>query len=337
MVQEISKKLIVFGFLAALLILSFWVIWPIIIATISGLFLAYVFYPVYLKVLKIVREKNISALIVVLLFLLIIFLPVWFLFPVVMKQIFDAYVYSQKIDIIGFLRNLFPSELSADATSIIHTVISSSINAAFSQATNLLSNIATILLQFVVGIFIFFFGLRDGDRLKEYARGISPFSKELEASLKEQFTGITSSVIYGHVIVGVIQGILTGVGLFIAGVPNSIMLTLFAIISSVLPIVGAWLVWVPASVYLFTSGHTGQAVFLVLYGGIFVSWIDNFLRPYIVSRRTKVSSAVVLVGMIGGLIVFGIVGLVLGPLILAYLLVLLDAYRNKKLSEFFNK
>lgn len=337
MVQEISKKLIVFGVIGALLLLSFWIMRPVLIATISGLLLAYIFYPVYRRVLKIVREKNISSLIVVLLFLLIIFLPIWFLFPVVMRQIFDAYLYSQKVDIIGSLRNLFPSEFSTDAMSVINTVISSSINSIFSQATSFLTNIATILLQFVVVIFIFFFGMRDADKLKEYAKGISPFSKELESNLEEQFKGITSSVIYGHIIVGVLQGILTGIGLFIAGVPNVLMLTFIAVIAAVIPIIGAWLVWIPASIYLFASGHTGSAIFLVLYGAIFVSWIDNFLRPYIVSRRSNLSSAVVFVGMIGGLIVFGVVGLVLGPLILAYFLILLEAYKNKKLTEFFSK
>ncbi len=337
MVQEISKKFIVFGITAALLILSFWIMRPILIATISGLILAYIFYPVYLRVLKIVREKNISSLIVVLLFLLIIFLPVWFLFPMVMRQIFDVYIYSQKVDLVGSLRTLFPPEFSTDAMSVVHTVVSSSINTVFNQATNFLTNVATILLQFVVVIFIFFFGMRDADNLKEYVKGISPFSKELESSLEEQFKGITNSVIYGHIIVGVLQGILTGIGLFIAGVPNVLMLTFIAIIASVIPVIGAWLVWIPASIYLFISGHTGSATFLVLYGAIFVSWIDNFLRPYIVSKRAKISSAVVLVGMIGGLIVFGIIGLVIGPLILAYLLVLLEAYKNKKLFEFFSK
>lgn len=337
MVQEASKKFIVLCIIVGLLAVSLFVVWPLILPIIAGLLLSYIFYPLYKKALFLVREKNISALIIVLLFLFLIFLPLWFLFPVVMRQIFDAYTYSQKVDIIGFMRNLFPSGLSTDVISLVNTFISNSINGAFSKVSDFIINLPTLMLQLVVVIFIFFFGMRDADKLKEYVKGISPFSKELESNLEDQFKGITSSVIYGHIIVGAIQGILTGVGLFIAGVPNALMLTFFAIIAAMLPIIGAWLIWIPASIYLFMAGHTGSGTFLFLYGAIIVSWIDNFLRPYIVSRRTKVSSAVILVGMIGGLIVFGIIGLVLGPLILAYLLVLLDAYKNKKLTEFFSK
>lgn len=337
MVQEISQKLIALGFILALVIFSIITIRPIILSIFAGLILAYIFYPTYKRILKVVREKNISATIIVLLLLFILFIPMWFLFPIIARQIFDAYVYSQNMDITGTFQNFLASQVSKDALVVISNFFSHSTNLIFTKLSNILLDLPNILLQLVVVLFVFFFGMRDGEKLKEYIKGVSPFSKQLEENLSTNFKSITNSVIYGHIVVGIIQGILTGIGLLIAGVPNMLMLTVIAIFASVLPILGSWLVWIPAVIYLFVSGHTGSAIFLLLYCAIIVSWIDNILRPYIISRRTNLSSGVVFVGMIGGLIAFGIMGLVLGPLLLAYLIVIADAFRDKKLTEFFSK
>ena len=335
MVEKISQRIIVISFLVGLFLLSLMVVWPIIVSILAGLILAYILYPLYLIILKVVREKNISALIIVLLLLFLIFLPIWFLFPVIVKQVFEAYSFMQKVDLFGFLKPILPQASSNDTLALLNTFISNSINSIFSQFSQILLDLPNLLLQLTVILFVFFFGMRDAEKLKNYVKSISPFSSELEKSLSTQFKEITNSVIYGHIIVGILQGILTGIGLLIFGVNNVLLLTLVAVLASVLPIIGAWLVWIPAGIYLLVSGHTGAGIGLMLYGAIFISWIDNVIRPYIVSRRTNLSSGIVLIGMIGGLMVFGVLGLVLGPLILAYAIVILDAYKDKKLSELF--
>ena len=147
---------------------------------------------------------------------------------------------------------------------------------------------------------------------------------------------MTSSIIFGYILIGIIQGIATGIGLLIFGVPHALLLTVFAIFASIIPIVGPWLVWVPAAIYLFSIGNTTAAILFILYSAIIVSSTDNFLRPYIIARKTGVSSVIVLVGMIGGLFVFGILGIILGPLILSYLVLFLEAYKNRTLTEMFH-
>ena len=335
MVEKISQRIIVIVFLAGLFLLALMVVWPIIISILAGLILAYMLNPLYLIVLKVVREKNISALIIVLLLLFLIFLPIWFLFPVIVKQVFEAYSFMQKVDLFGFLKPILPQASSNDTLALLNTFMSNSISSIFSKFSQILLDLPNLLLKLTVTLFVFFFAMRDSNKLKEYARGISPFSSELEKRLSTQFKEITNSVIYGHIIVGILQGILTGIGLLIFGVPNVLLLTAIAVLASVLPIIGAWLVWIPAGIYLLTSGHTGAGIGLMIYGAVFISWVDNVIRPYIVSRRTNLSSGIVLIGMIGGLMVFGVLGLVLGPLILAYVIVILDAYKDKKLSELF--
>lgn len=333
--EKIFKKLIVGTAIVALVVLSLVIIWPIYLSIIAGLLLAYIFYPVYKVVLRIVKEKNIASVIIVLIILFIVFIPLWFMLPLVARQLFDAYTYSQAIDISSIVGKLLPSTFSVDTSSMINSFISKIVNSVFNSFSSYLLNLPNLLFQAAIILFVFFFAMRDADKLKEYVKQISPFSPSFEKSLEKQFKDITNSVLYGNIIVGFIQGIVTGIGLFIFGVPGVLILSILAIIAAIIPVIGAWLVWIPASLYLFSQGHTGAAVGLFLYGAILVSWIDNILRPYIVSRKTNISSAVVLVGMLGGLLVFGLIGFILGPLILSYLIIILDAYKDKKLTEFF--
>ena len=330
-----SKKVVVVISVALLLIFSAVIIWPIALSIITGLILAYMFYPIYKFILKIVREKNISALIIVLLIIFILFIPAWFLFPILSKQIFDTYIYTQNIDFSNILKTILPEAISKDTTTIITNFISNVVNSIFSKFSQTILDIPNLLLQATVILFIFFFAMRDADKLEEYARSISPFSHEIERDISKQFKDITNSVVYGFVVIGVVQGLTTGIGLFIFGAPQPLILTILAVLTAIIPVLGAWIIWIPAAIYLLTQGHTGAGIGLILYGAIFVSWIDNVIRPYMVSRKSNISSAIVLIGMIGGLFVFGIMGLILGPLILSYLIILLDAYKDKKLGKFF--
>lgn len=333
------KKLSILIALGILAVLSILILWPLITAIITGLILVYVFYPIYKRVFKLVKEKNISALIIILLIVFIIFLPLWFILPLVLKQMFDIYLYAQNIDFLNIIKAVFPTlaetEFSKTLAGSLNTFISSLVKTALSSASQMFLDLPVLALKVVVIFFVLFFGMRDAELFKDYVKSLSPFSKATEKDLENKFKNITSSVIRGFVIIGLLQGILTGIGLFIFGVPQTLVLTIIAIFTSIIPVLGAWVVWVPAVIYLFISGKILMAIGLALYGGLFVSWIDNILRPYIVSKKTKISSAIILVGMIGGLLVFGILGFIIGPLILSYLLLVLDAYREKRFPSLF--
>lgn len=322
-----------------LLILAFLVIKPIILSIVTGLILAYAFNPIYLKVKKIIREKNTAALTVGLAASLIIFIPLWFLIPLLIQQIFNAFNTLQALDVGGFVRKVVPVsnvQLQSDITNAIINFISQVTSVSLSALKDFLFNIPTLLLHLSVVIFVFFFALRDQDKLKEFISEISPIKKEKQKILVKQFKDMTSSIVFGYIVVGVIQGIATGIGLLLFGVPTPLLLTIFAIFAAVIPLVGPWLIWVPAAIYLLYNSTTTAAILFALYNGIFVSFIDNVLRPYIVAKRTHTSSVIVLVGMIGGLFVFGILGIILGPLILSYVLLLIEAYKNRTLSDMFH-
>jgi len=184
----------------------------------------------------------------------------------------------------------------------------------------------------LVVFFTFFFVLRDKDKLIAYTKSLSPFPREIETKLFDSSRAIATSVIYGQIIIGIIQGLILGVGLLIFRVPNSLIFTLLAVLAGIFPIVGTTLVWVPVVIYLFISGDTFSSIGVTIFG-VVSSTVDNFLRPIIVSKRTNINSLLILIGMIGGFFLFGILGFILGPLVLAYLLIILELYRNKKVPS----
>ena len=120
-------------------------------------------------------------------------------------------------------------------------------------------------------------------------------------------------------------------------IPHALLFAAMAIMLSIIPLIGPFIIWVPALIYLFIQGNTLSAVIFLIYNIVIVSNIDNILRIYILSKRTNLSTVIVLIGMIGGLFIFGILGLIIGPLLLAYFITFLHAYKDNTLSSLFNK
>ncbi|MGV8131794.1 MAG: AI-2E family transporter [Candidatus Pacearchaeota archaeon] len=333
------RRIFVSAVLLLLAIAAFLIIRPIVLSIFGGLILAYIFSPVYKIVYRTIHARNISATIMCLLVLLIIIIPLWFTIPVIVQQIFDLFNLSQNIDFSKVVTQLFPSgttEFNEKLTTIIIQFTGNLASTIFNYFIGLLQSLPTVLLNLAVILFVFFFALRDQEGLREFISGISPFRKDKETVLVTRFKDITSSIIYGYIIVGIIQGLALGLGLLIFGVPKALTLTILGMFASMLPMVGPWFIWIPVAVTMLVAGNVGLALAFAVYCGFFVSTIDNILRPYIVSRKAGVSSVVVLVGMIGGLFVFNIIGLILGPLILAYLILFLKAYKDGTLSDMFS-
>lgn len=341
MVDEKSfNKIAGIVILIALIILTFLILKPILVSSIFALVLAFIFHPLYRWVVSKIKNQNLSALIICLILIAIIVLPLIFFLPMLIRQSFEAYSFIQGEDFLTPIyeaaKKIFPSEdISTDLIVAINSFTSKVASSFLNSLSDTLLDSPKILLHLVLILFVFFFGLRDGEKLVAYIQSLSPLSKESEKKIFKQFKDITQSVIFGQIIVGLAQGIVTGIALFAFQIPNALVLTLLAAFVGILPIIGPWLVWVPADIYLFATGRTGAAFGMLIYGLIVISWIDNIIRPFIVSKKTKINSAVILVSMLGGLFVFGVLGLILGPLIIAYLILILESYRasNKKTAS----
>jgi len=335
------KRIMTFVILVVLVGLSFLLLQPILLAIIVGIILAFIFTPVYNWVYKKIKLKNVSAGLICILLIILIVLPLWFLTPIAIDQSFKVYLSVQKIDFVTPLKTIFPSlfvsdEFSAEIGGILSSFVTQTSNSLINYFSDLILNFPTLMLKLFVVLFTFYFVLRDQRKLLDYIKSLLPFGKEVQKKLFDYSKGITVSVIYGQVIVGIIQGFVLGIGLFIFGIPNALLLTLFAALAAMFPIIGTFVVWLPLVIYLFIAGSTFPAVGILIFG-LLSSSIDNLLRPLIVARRTSIHSSIILVGMVGGFFLFGILGLILGPLILSYLLVILELYRNKKSPELFIK
>ncbi|MGA2130315.1 MAG: AI-2E family transporter [Candidatus Pacearchaeota archaeon] len=327
---EKTMGLIIF---LSLIVLSFLLLRPIILSIFSGLLLAFIFAPVYDWLYKRTKSKNLSAWLIMVIVFIIIFLVIWFLIPLLIDQSFKIFQAALQIDFTTLLKGLFPKlftspQFATQVSSALSSFILNTTNAITNSLTNMLVNLPTIALQLVVAFFTFFFVLRDKEEVLEYLKSLLPFPKEVEKKLFDHSSEITKSVIYSHIFIGMIQGLIAGVGFFIFGVPNALFLTILGVVAGILPIVGTPVVWIPVAIYMFIAGNTTAAWGVIIFG-IISSIAENILRPIFVSRMTKMHSAVVLISMIGGVFFFGILGFIIGPLVIAYLLIILELYRKK--------
>lgn len=332
------KKFLILGIFLVMAILVFMIVRPLVISIISGLILAYLFTPLYKFILKRVRSKNLAATLVCVVALTIVAVPLWFIIPLIIQQMFEVFRYTQALDIQHVINTLFPASSDSFKTQIsanLNGIVSKITSAGINSLSDFIFNLPTFVIGLFVSAFVFFFSMRDSKELGEFVSAVSPINKSKEKVLVDQFTGVTDSILYGYIIVGVIQGLLAGLGFFIFGVDNALVLTILAVLLSIIPFTGAFFIWLPVSIYMFATANPTIALIFFLYNVLFVSTIDNFLRAYIVSKKTDLSQAIVIIGMIGGLFVYGILGIVIGPLILAYLITFLKAYREKSLYSLF--
>jgi len=333
------KKIMTLGVLLLLIVLSFFLLKPILLSIIIGIILAFMFSPVYDYLYKKIRSKNLTAFVVCGALILIILLPLWFLTPIILNQSFKIFQASQQIDFVTPLKNIFPSLFASEITaseigSILHSFVTKITNSLTNSFAKLILNFPSLFLNLLVVAFTFFFMLRDKDLFVAYLRSLLPFPKDIEKQIFESSKEITYSVIYGQIIIGMVQGLIVGIGFFVMGIPNALFLTILALLAGIFPIIGTTIIWVPVVLYLFVSGNSFSAIGLTIFG-LISNIVDNFLRPIIVSRRSRMHPALVLISMIGGIFFFGILGFILGPLILAYLFIILDLYRNKKTPGIF--
>jgi predicted PurR-regulated permease PerM len=320
-------------------VLVFFLLKPILISILGGLILAYIFFPLYNLLVSRLKSKSLSATIALVILIAIIIIPVWLATPLIIEQVFSIFKYSQTADFSSLITNFFPSsseQFITQMTVTLNGLISKLTSQILTSMTNLFLNIVTLTLHLFVVAFVFFFALRDSERLKTFISGLSPLTKAQEDILVRKFKEITNSVIYGHIIVGIGQGLVAGIALYLFGIPNALVLTILAIIFSMVPVLGPGFIWIPAAVYLFISGHNTSGIIYLIYNIIITTPFDSIARSYLVSRYSDLDSVFVLVGMVGGFFIFGIVGFILGPLILAYFITFLKAYKDKTLTSLFS-
>lgn len=199
-------------------------------------------------------------------------------------------------------------------------------------ANRLFEGLWNFFIAFTIILFVVYYVLTDGSRLTAYLRRATPLPpKQVDYLLAEAHRGL-KAVFVGQILTSVIQGAVGGIGFLIAGLPGVILWSAVMAILSLLPVVGAFLVWVPAGVFLLMRGDIWQGVFLLAWGVLIVSQVDNFVRPKLIGNRSGIHPLFVLVGVLGGVAAFGFIGLFLGPLLVGVTVSILKVWETDYLD-----
>jgi predicted PurR-regulated permease PerM len=332
-------RLIAIGALAALGVACFLVLKPFISALLWAAILTYTTWPVF----RMLRERfrlsaGAAALVMVAAEFLLIGLPLVLAAPTQREDIEGLRdgierLLTQGIPNLGaWASNLpFVGPTIAGLIGHVHLDISGIFDLIKPYAGNMAQLLLAALLsllsglaELLVAILLAFFFYRDGPAMAERVKSLvvrigGPDSVRLIALV----ANVTTGVVWGLIGTAVAQGIMTGLGLWIAGVPQPVLFGIVAGAISILP-VGAPVVWIPAAIYLFSQGSTGWGIFMVVYGALGISSIDNIVRPMMISRGADLPLLLTVLGALGGVFAFGFLGLFLGPVVLAvgYVLVL---------------
>lgn len=185
---------------------------------------------------------------------------------------------------------------------------------------------ATFLLNLFVMLYAMFFFLRDGRAILEKIFYYMPLHHEDEELMLQRFTSVTRATIKGTLVIGIIQGALAGLGFWIAGIDGAAFWGTVMVVLSIVPGIGAALVWVPAVIYLFVTGQTLAGTLLGAWCAAVVGTVDNVLRPMLVGKDAKMPDLLILVGTLGGLFLFGPIGFIVGPIVCGLFLTVWDIY-----------
>jgi predicted PurR-regulated permease PerM len=184
------------------------------------------------------------------------------------------------------------------------------------------------ILNLVIALFGFYYLLRSGGKLWATFRDYIPFSPHTAGALRDSFFSVTEATLLGTVLVAIVQGAIVGAGISLTGLPNPLFWGTVTAFASILPVLGSGLVWLPAAIILLVQGNYGGAIVMLVMGGGIASNIDNLIRPLVYKRVSNIHPMITIVGAFAGIRYFGLLGLLLGPLAIAYLFELLRFYRQ---------
>lgn len=344
--QEPARNARIFGLLAAGLLAGacFLVLRPFVSALLWAIILVYCTWPAYRFLMDRLRlGKGSAALVMVLLEFTLIVMPILLAAPTGREDIEDIRGMIERtirtgppevgrllegLPFIGSYVAGWWNAVAFDMTGVLE-VVQPYAGTIAQVALSLLLTVLSGLAEMIIAILLAFFFYRDGQAMAAYAHALlRRVAGERADPLWDLTANVTTGVVYGLLGTAVAQGFMTSLGLWIAGVPRPVLLGVIAGVISILP-VGAPVVWVPAAIWLFATGETGWGIFLVLYGALGISSVDNVIRPWLIARGADLPLLLTILGALGGVFAFGFLGLFLGPVLLALGYSLLKDWASK--------
>jgi predicted PurR-regulated permease PerM len=192
-----------------------------------------------------------------------------------------------------------------------------------------LRNVATGIVQLLIALFALFYFFRDRDQMLDLIRSLLPLSRHEADQFLERIRAMTHATIYGTVVVAAIQGVLGGLMFWFLGIPGALLWGVAMGVLAIVPVLGAFVIWLPTAIVLAAQGSWAKALILVGWGTIVIALIDNLLYPILVGKEMRLHTLPVFIAIVGGLVIVGAAGIVLGPIILAATIAILDILRQR--------
>lgn len=334
---------------ALLAVLLYRILEPFLAPIAWAIFLAFLLYPLQIRLTRRFRRRPGAAAFVLSVFALLLFVgPLGILGGVFATQAralivaLQAWVARLQIDSLSDLTTLpyaqramsWLEQNASVSAEQLRTWLSAGAQRVLEPLASMggqlfLGALGTVA-SFTVMLFLLFFFLRDGAAMLRFSLVLVPLDAARKQELLAQMQSVTRAVVFGTVATALLQGFLVGVGFAIAGLPSPVVFGVLAAVLSVVPFGGTALIWGPAALWLFADGRAGWAIFLLVWGAGVVGLADNVVKPLLISGRAEVPTLAVFVGVLGGLAAFGLVGLFMGPLVIALAIALLRfASENK--------
>ncbi len=325
--------------------LIFYILSPFLTEILIAAFLVVAFYPVYKKLNQWFRGlRGLASFVSCLLLIIVIVAPLSVIVLLISVEAFDAYeVIQAKLESGVFdkyfqwsdggyfyeLKKQIEPLIDLDSIDIKQTIIDSAQIVStwlVSQTASLVKGVSGLLLSLVILLLTMYYFFKDGDELVKKVGRLSPLPLVYESELFGKINQMVKAIIFGVFLTSIVQGILGGIGFAIVGISNPVFWGTAMAFLSLVPVIGTALVWVPAAIVLLILGNYGSALFLVIWGILLVGSIDNFIKPYLIGGRAHTYPLMTFLVVLGGIIVMGLKGLIMGPILLVILMSFLHIY-----------
>jgi predicted PurR-regulated permease PerM len=323
-------------------ILLGWLLWPFISVIVLATVISGVFNPIY-RFFNNKINPTLSSLLTCLIIFFVLFIPVTFFVGILANEAYDLYLSAretvQTMQIRDMLEN---SELIAEANEILDkfnikitaeqiTNVVSEIGRTigfflYDQLSSITANVLSFIVNFFLMLLITFYLLIDSKRLAAFIVGLSPLPDDQDKKLIQKFKDMSGAILIGNGLGGLIQGTLGGSVFWLFGLKSPFLWGVVMALLAFLPIVGIGAVFIPAAVYLFLTGRIAAGIFFIIFYLVLSGSIEYFFKPKLVGKRVQMHTLLVFLSIIGGLKLFGILGIIYGPLVVTAFLTLVDIY-----------
>jgi predicted PurR-regulated permease PerM len=328
--------------LVASLVVVYFIIEPFLGPLILAAVFAFLFQPIYQKFLHLFKKReSLAALCTTIIAIILVLIPIALLGTQILRESSELYYSLVNGGVNGFIG---PIKSLIDQARVV-LPIPADFELNFTQYARqgldflvqnlgaVFSSFAKILLNSVVFLMALYFLLKDGRRLTDYFVALSPLADADDDIIVTRLKSSVTAVVKGNLTIGMIQGVLTGIGFAIFGVPNAALWGGVAAIAAFIPGVGTALIIIPAILYLFLTGNTFGGIGMLAWGMVAVGMIDNVLGPKLVGQGMRLHPLAVFLAVLGGLAFFGPLGFLLGPVAISLCLALIDIYSSLKKRE----